>query len=249
AGGQEHAESFGADESEGGGEGAVQEDCPGSRGGGPAAGGGVSGVLCGSAAGDCSRSGRHRRSALWAPGRAILSRLLWGLLLSAPLYLLRRRAAVCALAAIEYRCVSGLRGGIGAHREADPGSLAGGEDHPSGRLGVLPGRADEVVRRSGGRLCAGVGEERPAEGGDRQPTGASGSRVWADGESGTGVQGVQLSDAGQLVAGAEGGGQGGAFGEGRQPALCGDVVGAGSLGSAPFVRRVILRAGRDGEPN
>jgi len=48
---------------------------------------------------------------------------------------------------------------------------------------------------------------------------------------------------------AAGGGQGRVFGEGREPALCGDLVGAGSLGSAPFVRRVILRAGRDGEPH
>src|SRR5208337_820212 len=41
-GGQEHAESFGADERGGGGEGAVQEDCHGSSSGGPAAGGGLS---------------------------------------------------------------------------------------------------------------------------------------------------------------------------------------------------------------
>src|SRR5208337_1238764 len=173
----------------------------------------------------------------------------WGLLLSAPLYLLRRRAAVCALATVEYRCVSGLRGGIGAHREADSGGVARGEDHASRRLGILPGRADEVVRRSGGRLCAGAGEERAPEGRDRRRTGRGGSRVSADGESGTAVQGVPLSDAGQLVAGAAGGGQGRVFGEGREPALCGDLVGAGSLGSAPFVRRVVLRAGRDGEPH
>ena len=61
------------------------------RGGGPAAGGGLSGVLRGSAAGDGSRSGRHGRSAVWAPGRAVLSRLLRGLLLSAAVYLLRPR--------------------------------------------------------------------------------------------------------------------------------------------------------------
>ena len=49
-------------------------------------------------AGDCSRSGRHGRSAVWAPGRAVLSRLLRGLLLSAAVYLLRGCAAVRALA-------------------------------------------------------------------------------------------------------------------------------------------------------
>src|SRR5208337_2213452 len=113
AGGQEHAESFGADESAGGGEGAVQEDRHGSRGGGPAAGGGLSGVPRASAAGDGSRSGRHGRSAVWAPGRAVLSRLLRGLLLSAAVYLLWPSAVGCALAAVEYRCLSGVRGGIG----------------------------------------------------------------------------------------------------------------------------------------
>src|SRR5208337_484446 len=162
AGGQEHAESFGADESAGGGEGAIQEGGHGSRGGGPTAGGGLSGVLRGSAAGDCSGSGRHGRSAVWAAGRAVLSRLLRGLLLFAALHFLRPCAAVCALAGVEYRRVSGVRGGIGTDREADSGGVAGGEDYDSRRLGILPGRADEVVRRGGGRLCAGVGEERSA---------------------------------------------------------------------------------------
>jgi hypothetical protein len=52
-------------------------------------------------------------------------------------------------------------------------------------------------------------EERSAEGGDCPRTGRGGRRVSADGESGAALQGVQLPDAGQLVAGAAGGGQGG----------------------------------------
>lgn len=52
---------------------------------------------------------------------------------------------VRAVAAVESRCLSLVCRGVGANREADPRSLAGSEDHYSRRLGILPGRSDEVV--------------------------------------------------------------------------------------------------------
>jgi hypothetical protein len=71
-----------------------------------------------------------------------------GLLLSAAPYLLRPGATVCALAGLEYRCLGGVRGGVATDREADTRGVVPrlrDEDHATRRLGVLPGRADEVV--------------------------------------------------------------------------------------------------------
>ena len=79
-----------------------------------------------------------------------------------------------------------------------------------------------------GGLCVGAGEERALAGGDRGGAGAGGPAISTDGPGGAGVPGVQLSNAGELVAGAAGGGQGRTSGEGRQPAVCGDLAAGGS---------------------
>ena len=51
--------------------------------------------------------GCYRRSAAREAGRAILPWLLWALLLSPVVHLLRRVPAVCAVAIVEHRCVGG----------------------------------------------------------------------------------------------------------------------------------------------
>ena len=145
AGGQEHAEPFRADEGGGGREGTLQEDRDGSSGGGPVAGRGVAGIVRASAGRDRSGFGCHGRSPVRAAGGAVLSWLLRGLLLSAAVYLLWGCAGVRALADLRSRGGGGVRGGVGADRAADSPGLAGGEDHSPGRLGILWGRADEVV--------------------------------------------------------------------------------------------------------
>ena len=102
-------------------------------------------------------------------GRAVLPRVLPALLLSASVYLLRRAGALRAVAALEPR-----RGGRGGGRGgADCGAGAAGMAvglHPgAGRLGVLPRRAAELVRRACGGLRHRLGEERSVEGTHRGP--------------------------------------------------------------------------------
>ena len=97
-----------------------------------------------------------------AAGGTFLSWLLRTLLLLAAVYFQRRAGVVRAAAGVESRRGSGQRGGVGEDRGADPGSVAGGEDHPAGGLGVLSGGVAELVRGEPGGVRAGAGAQRTA---------------------------------------------------------------------------------------
>ncbi len=91
---------------------------------------------------------------------------------------------------------------------------------------------EELMRTEPGGLRAGAGEERTAESGDRPGARTSGRAVCRDRAGGASLQGVHLSNAPELVAGASGGRQGRTPGEGLESPLCGDLAFARSLGSA-----------------
>jgi hypothetical protein len=98
----------------------------------------VSGIVCHAPGRNRLGCGRHRLSVAWRTGRAVLPRLLRQLLLFAAVHILRRPDSVCAPAAVQQRRVGRQSGGDSTHRGADPGGLAGGEDHFAWRLGLLP---------------------------------------------------------------------------------------------------------------
>ena len=96
----------------------------------------------------------------WRESRmAILSRLLWALLLHPAVHLLWGTPVVCAAAPSEYRWGGGKRGGTRPPGTADSAGVARGADHRARRFGFLPGRADGVVRGEPGGLRVGVGQE------------------------------------------------------------------------------------------
>jgi Transposase DDE domain group 1 len=83
--------------------------------------------------------------AIRAAGGAFLPWLLWTLLLSAVVHLLRRVLAVCAVAIIEYRCLSGKCRGAEEHRGTGSFRVAPGAFRSAGRFGILPRGADGLV--------------------------------------------------------------------------------------------------------
>src|SRR4030081_3568534 len=103
--GKEHLESVGTDRGDGQSEGALQKDRAGSRSRGPPAGGGLPRSSPGSTKRNHLRPGCDRRSAAREAGRAFLPWLLWALLLSPAVHLLRRVPVVCAVAIVEHRCL------------------------------------------------------------------------------------------------------------------------------------------------
>jgi hypothetical protein len=85
------------------------------------------------------------RSAAREAGRAFLPRLLWTLLLSAVVHLLRRVPAVCAVAIVGHRCLGGKRGRVAAHRRTDSLRVAAGAYRGARGLRFLPRGADGLV--------------------------------------------------------------------------------------------------------
>ena len=92
-------------------------------------------------------------------GRAILSRLLPGLLLSAAVRVLRRALVRRTLADCRHRCLGRFGGGVGAGGSAHSPTLAGSEDSAAGRRRLLTGETDGVVRARGPRLYLRTGAE------------------------------------------------------------------------------------------
>src|ERR1039458_3547547 len=82
---------------------------------------------------------------LFRSGRALLPWLLWALLLSAVVHLLRRVPAVCAVAIVEHRRVGGKRGRVAAHRRTDSLRVATGAYRGARGLRILPRGADGLV--------------------------------------------------------------------------------------------------------
>ncbi len=85
------------------------------------------------------------RSVAWGAGRAFLPWLLWTLLLSAVVHLLRRVPVGCAVATVEHRCLSGKCSGAEAHRRTDSFRVATGAYGGARRFGILPRGADGLV--------------------------------------------------------------------------------------------------------
>jgi Transposase DDE domain group 1 len=73
--------------------------------------------------------------------------------LSAVIHFLRRASVVCAAASLQPGCQRRQPGGGGAHRQTDSPTLAQGGHHLACRLGLLPRRADGLVRTEQSRLC------------------------------------------------------------------------------------------------
>ena len=92
------------------------------------------------ARGDRARPRCHRRPAARRPGGAVLSRLLWLLLLPAALRLLRRPSAGGEAAAVEHRRQRRRGRGGRTDRDPDPRPLAAGADHPARRFAASPAR-------------------------------------------------------------------------------------------------------------
>ena len=72
-------------------------------------------------------------------------------------------------------------------------------------------------------LCAGTGEKRASRGRDKKEMEEAQSTIPRDGTRRPVVQRIRLPDAGELELCATGGGQGRAPGEGREPAIRGDL--------------------------
>src|SRR6202008_122890 len=129
--------STGTDPRDGQSAGTLQKD--------PSAGAGLPGSPPGGAGRNHIGSGRYRRSAARETGRALLPWLLWTLLLSAVVHLLRRVPAGCAVAAVEHRRVSGKCRRAAAHRGTDSFRMVSGAHRGAGRFRILPRGADGLV--------------------------------------------------------------------------------------------------------
>src|ERR1035438_3286422 len=129
AGGEEHAEPAGVDGEGSEGGRALQKDQAGLCRGGAVVGGAFSPGPQRAAETDHSGSGQHGRSAARESGGALLSRLLWALLLSPVVYLLWGTPFVRAAAPGEYRWRGGKRGGTRPPGAAASTGVAAGADH------------------------------------------------------------------------------------------------------------------------
>ncbi len=85
------------------------------------------------------------RSVTREAGGTFLPWLLWALLLSAVVHLLRRVPVVCAVAAVEHRRAGGKCGGAEAHRGTDSFGVARGAHGGARGLRILPRGADVLV--------------------------------------------------------------------------------------------------------
>src|SRR5208337_907321 len=131
------------------------------------------GSACPGSRSDRAGPRRHRRSVVRPSGRALLSRLLPGLLLSATVRILRGASVVCPLADFRHRCVRRFGGGVGTGGGAYSPTLAGREDSITGRRGLLPGETDGLVRGPGPGLPLRSGAEPAFEETGRGADGAS----------------------------------------------------------------------------
>ncbi len=124
----------------------------------------------GGAAADHPRSRRHRRPAARASGGAFFPRLLRQLLLSAALCVLRPASAGEQIAPGQHRRQRRQHRGGGADRRPDPSALAQGAHSAACRFGLCPRGADGVVREQRRRFPVRLGQEQPADRGDRGGT-------------------------------------------------------------------------------
>ena len=86
-----------------------------------------------------------------------------------PLYIFSGEHVLCARQRVANQdAAEGSRGGTEEDRGADPGRVAGGEDHRARRLGVLSGRVDGLVRAERGGVRVGAGAQRAAAVADRR---------------------------------------------------------------------------------
>src|SRR5215469_5111503 len=140
--------------------------------------------------------GCHRRSFVWPSGRALLSRLLPGLLLSAAVHILRRASVKCTLADVQHRYLRRFGRGTGAAGGAHSPALAAGEDSVARGCRLLPGETDGLVRGCGPRLHLRIGAESASEETDRCRDDAGRATVRANPGARPSVHGVSLCDAG-----------------------------------------------------
>src|SRR5690606_18371702 len=131
-------------------------------------------------------------------GRAVLTRLLRGVLVFAAVYGLRPALACGEAAPLEHCRLCGRAGGSRTSRVAESFAVAERADHSEGGLGVCPRFADELVREPRRGLCLWIGSEQAP--GEAAQYGDAGSRARgaADGQAGSGVSRLPILDAGQL---------------------------------------------------
>src|SRR5947209_1398306 len=168
----------------------LQEDHLLARGYRRSAGGGVLRSPHGRARADRAGHRRHRFCDTRRARRTLLSRLLRSLLLSAVICVCRRACAVRALAAQQYRSLGREPQRDRAHREEDSHGLAGSEDRVAWRCGLLPGRADGMVRSQPSGLCIRHGAQSFAGEKGGRGSGASAPAMGADPATGTSLSGV-----------------------------------------------------------
>lgn len=132
------------------------------------AGGDFSRSAYAAAARDRAGLGCDRHAAARGAGSSFLSRLLWVLLLSAAVHLLRRASAVRAAAGRQSGRQRGKGGRSRADGAADSRAVAARAHHLTGRLGLLPRGTDGLVRKTRCRIRIRPGAQRPVALQDRQ---------------------------------------------------------------------------------
>src|SRR6202453_2759566 len=167
-----------------------------------------------------------------------------------PLYIFAGDQLLCArLRARQSGCGGWIGGGAEAHCGAVACALVSSAHRaPSGQW-LLSRGVNALVRSQPSRLRLRPGAQPATRKDHRRPDASSSPPTSEHSQAGPRLRRVLVSDPQKLVLFTPGCGQSGISRKGREPALCGHLSECSTVVCARFIREVLLRSRRDGEPH